>query len=381
MRDEQLDLFSATDKDKHPIEIDPDVQRVHFLALSSIRGIGFHTLRKIYARYRRFDVAWDFSINELHQFISNQSLDTISSIVDKLNKQSQPILEKAQNSIETYRKRGIHLKFLFEQDFPRTFSNMPDPPYWIFIEGDTELLLRNDLVAVVGNRSASREGNDATRKISALLSNISVPIVSGLAEGIDAMAQQTAVDLGNKCVAILGTGISVVFPSATAGLREKIVHYGGTVITEYLPNDAYARSRFVQRNRLQAAISQIVIPVEWSPNSGTAHTIKFSEKYKKPVIFIRGLSSLADSDTNLYTSAQNRHILDIRSQSFGTDLISLLQVLGVDGSTKKSNIVTVDIFQTIVDDCERLLNSYDVSERDFNRFLDKIKNRWSKRQD
>ncbi len=382
MKSEQLDFFEETLPDKESAELNYTDQKIHFLALSSIRGIGFNTLRKIYARHRRFDSVWKFSETELHQFIPNSSRKEIDNTVNTLRTKRESLINKAEESLNNYLNRNIDIQFLFEPGFPKVLSEIPDPPYWLFIEGNRTLLTQDNLIAIVGNRAATLKGLDTARRLSSVLSTYHFPIVSGLAEGIDAVAQQTAIDYGNKCIAVLGTGISVVFPSTTAGLRNSIVKYGGVIISEYLPNDSYTKSRFVQRNRLQAAISRIVIPVEWAIKGGTTHTIRYAEKYKKTVVFVRGLvGNNIDENASLYTSINNRYIIDIESSSIEKEIKTMLQSLKINIPINElADSESRPIFKSVADEFARLVEQYDVSEFEYNNFLDELRRRWKKQK-
>jgi predicted Rossmann fold nucleotide-binding protein DprA/Smf involved in DNA uptake len=115
----------------------------------------------------------------------------------------------------------------------------------------------------------------------------SLTLVSGLAEGIDEAAHRESLRLGLKNLAFLGHGIHHLFPETTRELRDQIVAQGGAIASEYLPHEKYRRAYFVRRNRLQAAISDLVIPVEAAEKSGTAHTINFAHAYQRPIVGLR----------------------------------------------------------------------------------------------
>lgn len=380
--DEKQPALFEDDKTHAARNIDPDAQRIHFLALSTIRGIGFQTLRKIYERYGRFDSAWSFSDVELHQFMPRSSADELTKIIDALRSKNGALIEKAGNTYETYRKRNINIIFEFESSFPKKLSEIPDPPYWLFVEGNCSLLSQDNVVAVVGSRTASHQGTTLARKVSAIIAKHGYPIVSGLAEGIDAVAHQTSIDYGNSCIAVLGNGISVVFPASTASLRTKMVYSGGVVITEYLPNDSYSRSRFIQRNRLQAALSRVVIPIEWSVKGGTARTIQYAEKYRRPVIFLRSTrDNSIESNANLYTSSNNRYFADALSNNLEDELINVLCKLGItEAPLAESSGKATTILQSVIDEFDRLVQTYEVSDDTFAAMIQELRKRMEGRR-
>ncbi len=88
-------------------------------------------------------------------------------------------------------------------------------------------------VAVVGTREPTEQGVQVARRVTTLLVELGIAVVSGLAEGIDAAVHQTVLDHGGKAIAILGHGIHVIFPAATASIREGIIKENGLVASEY----------------------------------------------------------------------------------------------------------------------------------------------------
>ena len=103
--------------------------------------------------------------------------------------------------------------------------------------------------------------------------------------------------------------VSIEFPATTIPLRRAIVEQGGAIISEYLPDDSYNRSQFVERNRLQAALAHAVCPVEGRLKSGTAHTIQFALRYNR-IVF--GVRYWGQSDTNEipdYLQAQGKKVI------------------------------------------------------------------------
>lgn len=381
MEQKQLGLFVEHNTKK--LEgLDPVTQKTHFLALSLVRGIGFQTLRKVFERYGRFDTVWSLSEADLHQFTSRISKADEYNIAKVLKSNEDSLLQKARDLLQSYKAKNIDIVFIFESGFPQNLSTIPDPPYWLFVEGNRGLLNQDNMIAVVGSRTASYQGITLTRKVSTILSKRGYPIVSGLAEGIDAVAHQTSLDYGNNCVAVLGNGISVVFPTSTASLRIKMVRSGGVVITEYLPDDSYSKSRFILRNRLQAALSRAIIPIEWSVKGGTAHTIQYAEKYKRPVIFLKNTQDNSiESDANLYTSSNNRYFVNAPSNNLEEELINILQRLQIQGATSpESGGKSTSVLQSVIDEFDRLIESYEINNDIFMAMMEELKNRWSKKQ-
>ena len=121
--------------------------------------------------------------------------------------------------------------YLGNAEYPRLLAEISDPPACIWIRGNRTLLSRLT-VAVIGARAASQEGLIAAGEIAMDLARAGVVVVSGLARGIDSAAHQGALDGGGATIAVLGTGLDVVYPAENAALSERIAT-GGLLVTEF----------------------------------------------------------------------------------------------------------------------------------------------------
>jgi DNA protecting protein DprA len=191
-------------------------------------------------------------------------------------------LEKgASLDLEEFARQGIQLLTDLDDAFPQQLRDIDDPPRWLFVHGDVKLLSAPNLIAVVGTREASPRGIQRAKELTQWLAERDFGIVSGLAEGIDQAAHEAALDHGAPTIAVLGTGMSTVFPASTGQLRKYIIKASGAVISEYFPQDSYSRLRFVRRNRIQAGLSFATVPVEAKERSGTAHTYRFAKAFNR----------------------------------------------------------------------------------------------------
>lgn len=267
---------------------------VAFLALSSIKGVGFWSLHKIAAKGLSFcSLLKAEEPEELQGFLRVDLKEGCSW------REYQQ--EKWKAGIELLRKlHSSQMRLIFKDqcEFPERLRSIPDSPHWIFIQGNVDVL-NVDSVTIVGTRKPSVDGVFLTRMVLAQLASEEIPTVSGLAEGIDSYVHQESLRYGVPTIAILGNGMFIDFPKGSEELREKIVNNGGAVITEYLPNQTYSGENFVRRNRLQAALGKALIPVEWNIKSGTAHTVEFAFKYGRPIhnLFLPGMEESSQTIT------------------------------------------------------------------------------------
>lgn len=143
-------------------------------------------------------------------------------------------------------------------------------PKALFSEGDIQLLLEGKRVSVVGSRKASELGLIRARCITEALVKQNIIVVSGLAEGVDTIAHRTAIELGGKTIAVLGTPLEEAYPKSNKNLLNEI-KANHLAISQFASGSRVYQSNFPQRNRTMALISDATIIVEAGENSGTIH--------------------------------------------------------------------------------------------------------------
>jgi len=254
-------------------------ETVAFLALQSLHGIGFKTLYKLAAQKISFREL--IKTDDIEHFEKMLRLKLDVSIKKSYSSWMQfklELWEKGLDLAREYIKKNIIILFYEQEAFPPQLKNIPEPPLWLFVEGNYRLLKQRS-VAIVGSRRATEDGLWLTKYIVAAIASLRLASVSGLADGIDQKAHIESIKYNIPTIAVLGTGINSNYPHGSEHLRAQIVANGGAVITEYLINQSYSANNFIRRNRIQASLAQIIVPVEWRVKSGTAHTVNFSKEY------------------------------------------------------------------------------------------------------
>lgn len=150
--------------------------------------------------------------------------------------------------------------------------DLAKPPRTLWARGDLTLLDR-PCVAIVGTRRATAYGERVARELARVLAGSGAAIVSGLARGIDSCAHRGALDVAGATIAVLGTGLDVVYPRGHAQLQRTIAERG-LLLSELEPNDPAHRGSFPERNRIIAAISIVTIVVEAGLRSGALRTAR-----------------------------------------------------------------------------------------------------------
>lgn len=192
-----------------------------------------------------------------------------------------------------------------DPDYPQRFLPLPDLPLVLYATGKTACLNGGRYVTMVGTRRPTPYGRRACRELSLSLAGQGAVIVSGMADGLDGVAQAAAVEAGAPTVAFLGTGIDKTYPAANAGLRADIERTGGAVLSEYPPGFAgKMQGTFLARNRLIAAMGEVLCVAEASGRSGTMNTVGHAERYGRPVLAVPGsIFSRASAGTNALLQA------------------------------------------------------------------------------
>lgn len=191
---------------------------------------------------------------------------------------------------------------------PAGFDQLPRPPHALHWQGGGSLwatLRQRRAIAVVGTRRPSLHGLSMARAIGSALGAAGWPVVSGLAEGIDAAAHRGCLDSGGRPVAVLGTPLERVYPRHHAALQAEVASRG-LLISEHPPGAAVLRGHFAARNRLQVALAEALVVVECPHRSGALHSATLAWELGLPLWVVpadAGKASAAGSNRLLQQGA------------------------------------------------------------------------------
>ena len=169
---------------------------------------------------------------------------------------------------------------------PPALATIPDPPAFLFAEGDCSLL-RRPCVAVVGSRRATPSSIAVARAIAGDLARADVLVVSGMARGIDGAAHEAALAAGGHTIAVLGSGLARPYPAVHRGLFARIVA-GGLAVSEHPPFTDPHPQHFPQRNRIISGLSLAVVVVEAAERSGSLGTAQQALEQGREVMVVPG---------------------------------------------------------------------------------------------
>jgi DNA processing protein len=181
--------------------------------------------------------------------------------------------------------------------YPAAFEDDPEPPAVLFHRGDLDVL-SGPRVAIVGTRRCTRYGRDVALELGEGLAAAGVSVVSGLALGIDAAAHVGALRQGAPPIAVVGSGLDVVYPRAHRTLWADVAA-AGVVLSEAALGAAPVAWRFPARNRLIAALADVVVVVESHERGGSLSTVAEAARRDRPVMAVPGsIRSPASAGTN-----------------------------------------------------------------------------------
>jgi DNA processing protein len=184
------------------------------------------------------------------------------------------------------REFGCNIVTWQDADYPPLLKQIYDPPILLYVKGTLSPRDKNS-VAIVGSRQTTHYGINVARKLAYQLGYVGVTVVSGGARGIDTAAHQGALNAKGRTVAVLGTGINIVFPSENATLFEKIAE-NGAIITQFPFNRPADKQSFPIRNRIVAGMTLGTVVVEANLTSGALITANFANEAGRQVFAVPG---------------------------------------------------------------------------------------------
>ncbi len=191
---------------------------------------------------------------------------------------SEIINNKNLNLIMEYEKyinkMDIKVINISEDIYPKYLKQIYDPPVVLFCKGNTELFYKKG-IAVVGSREADKYGLLESYKIAYNLAQNKFTIISGLAKGIDKMAHLGALKASGETIAVLGTGLDIVYPRENYNVYNDIQNKG-LLISEFIVGTRPSPKNFPMRNRIISALSEGVLVVQAKEKSGAMITVDFA---------------------------------------------------------------------------------------------------------
>ncbi|HET9113167.1 MAG TPA: DNA-processing protein DprA [Burkholderiales bacterium] len=277
-----------------------------WLGLSLTRGLGDTSFRALLAAFGGPEQIYAAPRSKLSQYLTADLSNTITRGINR---------ERIDSTLAWLENSGNHLITLADSDYPQRLLEIPDPPPLIYLKGRRELLNRPGL-AIVGSRNATPQGLLNAEAFAQNLAEAGLTIISGLATGIDAAAHKGSLKGKGGTIAVVGTGLDIIYPARNKTLAHAIVEHGA-IISEFPLGTPSIAGNFPRRNRIISGMSNGCLVVEAAVQSGSLITARLAAEQGREVFAIpgsihspvaRGCHALIKQGAKLVEAAQD--ILD-----------------------------------------------------------------------
>jgi DNA processing protein len=249
----------------------------YWVGFHRVPYIGPARIQRLLDRFETLEAAWTASPGELGAVLDERSVESLVRTRSTLS---------LDGEMERIKRLGMEVVTLGEARYPRLLAEIPSPPPVLYYKGT---LVPEDAIAVaiVGTRRSTAYGRQVTNQLATELAEAGVTIVSGLARGIDGAAHRAAVRAGGRTLAVLGSGVNVIYPGEHADLAAEIAEHGA-VLSDYAPDTKPDAVNFPPRNRIISGLALGIVVVEAPSRSGALITGDFAADQGREVFVVPG---------------------------------------------------------------------------------------------
>ena len=250
----------------------------YWLALLFAPGLGVIKINKLIEHYGS-----PKNVIENHLPMITASGFLTSATIDYLKHPDWNLIEK---NIRWSEAANHHIIPVKSPHYPQQLKEIPDPPPVLFINGNVNLLAQNQ-IAIIGSRNPSYYGIETAKKFATALASYQLIITSGLATGIDGTSHQAALDIKQKTIAVLGSGLDRIYPRRHQQLAQHISD-NGALVSEFPITTPPLSANFPRRNRIICGLSLGTLVIEATLRSGSLITARLANEQGKEIFAIPG---------------------------------------------------------------------------------------------
>lgn len=250
----------------------------YWVWLSKIESLGSIKMQKLLERYKTPREIWK---------CKKEDLLKVEGIGEKIAEKilSSKYYISLKEEIKNMEREKIELISIQDKKYPEKLKQLYDKPIILYVKGSKEILNEN-LLAIIGCRENSLYGKEVAIAVAKGLAKQKISTISGLAKGIDSISQKETVKEGGKTVAVIGSGLDIIYPYDNKNLANDIIKSGGAIVSEYPLGTKPKKLNFPARNRIISGLSSGVIVIEAKKKSGTMTTVDFALEQGKTVFAI-----------------------------------------------------------------------------------------------
>ena len=201
-----------------------------------------------------------------------------------ISQRNDPLIRgRAKDIYDSAESKGISIVTREDAAFPMRFRGFPDLSVLLYLKGNLRINNFQRSVAIVGARRCSVEGKEKAIETALNAAHAGFAVISGMAKGIDSYAHTAVLKANGYTIAVLGNGADICYPKEHDKLYNEIALHG-CILSEYPPGTQPREYLFPKRNRLIAALSDVLYVVDAGRNSGTLTTVKSAIKYGRDVL-------------------------------------------------------------------------------------------------
>lgn len=274
---------------------------VYWVLLSSISGIGPKRFRALVDAFGSPHDVLSAERSELER-LPRITADTVDQMYEALAS-----VDNVQQQLGGLEEEGIDVWTWDDDAYPAILKTIPDPPPVLYVRGhvatDDE-----EAIAIVGSREATRSSLQFARDLAAAAAGEGFTVVSGFAQGVDGAAHAGVLEAGGRTLAVLGSGIRVIFPKEHWELAQQVVE-SGAMLSELVPNARPSGPTLMARDRIISGLSRGVVVVQATERSGTMDTAVQAEKQGRPLFAVDWPDDGPEFSGNRYLLAGGAHKL------------------------------------------------------------------------
>ncbi len=260
--------------------------RFYSLALHRLPHVGAATYNRLVGLFGSPESALGQTISTLRTLLNEETLLAIRDF--QANGTVSVVGQRALSDLSWLAaQENVHLISTADSTYPDLLKQIPKLPPLLFVRGDIHLLSLPQ-IAIVGSRNPSSGGSENAHRFAEFLAGNGFTITSGLALGVDAAAHQGALAAKGKTIAVMGTGLDLIYPSRHRALAQQILDCGGALVSELPLGSSSKAANFPQRNRIISGLSCGVLVVEAAVQSGSLITAQAAMQQNREVFAIPG---------------------------------------------------------------------------------------------
>jgi DNA processing protein len=274
------------------------------LALVTVPGIGPTAASRLLEAFPDAQGAFGAATAELQRLgLSPRQADAVTRFTD---------FAEVDRLLARASQLGLAVIAINEPAYPASLRTIDAPPPVLFVKGQLDETIAL-AVTVVGTRHPTLYGETVAEHLGAALAKSGIATVSGGARGVDACAHRGALSAGGKTVAVLGTGLDIVYPAEHAGLFRQIVEAGGALVSELPPGTRPDKGTFPARNRIMVGLGRVCVVVEAGEKSGALISARNAAEQGKTVLAVPGqIDRAASRGTNRLLRDGAKPLLEIK---------------------------------------------------------------------